>query len=71
MSQMCDCSLLDSIVDVLQHVLVKVFISIHTFQVFLELLLRETKTPQSNLKSLVKIKEAQTPTHLAFNAFFN
>ncbi len=34
-------SLLDSIVDILQHVLVKVFVSIHSLQIFLELLFRE------------------------------
>lgn len=34
----CDDSLLDSNVDVLQHVLVEVFVSIHSLQIFLELL---------------------------------
>lgn len=37
----CDVSLLDSIVDILQHVLVKVFVSIHSLQIFLELLFKE------------------------------
>lgn len=31
-------TLLDSAVDVLQHVLVKVLVSVHSFQIFLELL---------------------------------
>lgn len=31
-------ALLDSAVDVLQHVLVKVLVSVHSFQIFLELL---------------------------------
>lgn len=39
---MCD-GLLDSNVDILQHFLLKVFVSIHTLQVFLELLFKETK----------------------------
>lgn len=34
----CDDNLLYSNVDVLQHVLVKVFVSVHSLQVFLELL---------------------------------
>lgn len=39
----CDGSLLDSVVDVFQHVLVEVFVSVHTLQVLLELLFAETK----------------------------
>jgi len=39
----CGGSLLDSIVEILQHVLVKVFISIHSLQIFLELLFEESK----------------------------
>lgn len=38
-----DGSLLDSIVDILQHVLIKVFVSIYSLQIFLELLFKKTK----------------------------
>lgn len=35
-------NILDGVVNVLQHVLVKVFVSIHSLQVFLELLFKKT-----------------------------
>lgn len=38
-------SLLDSIIDILQHILIKVFVSIYSLQIFLELLFKK-KTMQ-------------------------